>query len=626
MPIPPESVKMSPVYGERRPSRPPMSASGWSLRRLTPFFRTWDSRAPSRTVSGSGDRCTRCGSVPGSSGIARREHHGESEAFPYASLPCSRSARLPARRQLLAVAGSSSRRRHVVGSPPALAARTGSARPPGDAQEVRLPGIEPPTLDPGLAQDLASIDVINQLFDGLVALDALGRPGRRRRRVLDDLGGRPDLHLHAAPGRRRGPTASRSPPRTTPGPGSATSARPPPRRTPTPSSRSRTARRSTTASSTPSSSASRPRTTARWWSRWSSRPSYFLSLASTWTLYPAAPGRPRGVRRPLDRGREHRHQRPVPAQGVAARHPDRAGAQRALLGPEARHPAGDLHPLPGGRRRADAGRLRGRRARHDRRRRPARASGLPDRPDHGRPGPEPAAQELRAVRRPTSSSSTTAARTSRTSAVRKALGMALDRRELLDDVIKQAGDPASGIQPEGILGPQAGRLAEGGRRRRPAAAGRRRLPERPGLPGDHADLRHQRHDPPPRRVPPAAAGRSARDHRQAGVDGERRLPALAARRRVGAAAATCTGRPGSRTTRTRRTGTTTSGTRTATRASTTPAGRTPSSTAWSGRRWLETDTAQRDRALRPGRPDRWRRTTRTSRSTTTRSGRWSSRT
>lgn len=42
------------------------------------------------------------------------------------------------------------------------------------ANEVRLPGIEPPTLDPGLAQDLASLDVVTQLFDGLVALDASG--------------------------------------------------------------------------------------------------------------------------------------------------------------------------------------------------------------------------------------------------------------------------------------------------------------------------------------------------------------------------------------------------------------------------------------------------------------------
>jgi oligopeptide transport system substrate-binding protein len=38
--------------------------------------------------------------------------------------------------------------------------------------------------------------------------------------------------------------------------------------------------------------------------------------------------------------------------------------------------------------------------------------------------------------------------------VRKAIGMALNRQELLDSVIKQAGDPASGIQPEGIIGRQ----------------------------------------------------------------------------------------------------------------------------------------------------------------------------
>jgi oligopeptide transport system substrate-binding protein len=41
-------------------------------------------------------------------------------------------------------------------------------------QEVRLPSIEPPTLDPGLAEDVASIDIISQLFDGLVAFDEAG--------------------------------------------------------------------------------------------------------------------------------------------------------------------------------------------------------------------------------------------------------------------------------------------------------------------------------------------------------------------------------------------------------------------------------------------------------------------
>jgi oligopeptide transport system substrate-binding protein len=44
------------------------------------------------------------------------------------------------------------------------------------AQEVRLPSIEPPTLDPGLAEDAASIDIINQLFEGLVAYDPTSTP------------------------------------------------------------------------------------------------------------------------------------------------------------------------------------------------------------------------------------------------------------------------------------------------------------------------------------------------------------------------------------------------------------------------------------------------------------------
>jgi oligopeptide transport system substrate-binding protein len=68
----------------------------------------------------------------------------------------------------LASAGAQVTRGALAPSPSADAARQGAA------QEVRLPGIEPPTLDPGLAQDLASIDVIIQMFDGLVALDAAG--------------------------------------------------------------------------------------------------------------------------------------------------------------------------------------------------------------------------------------------------------------------------------------------------------------------------------------------------------------------------------------------------------------------------------------------------------------------
>ncbi|MCC7369347.1 MAG: peptide ABC transporter substrate-binding protein [Chloroflexi bacterium] len=71
----------------------------------------------------------------------------------------------------------------VYGSAPQgvqAASAAGSARQAvplaqqGAAGEVRLPSIEPPTLDPGLAEDSASIDIIAQLFDGLVAYDAYG--------------------------------------------------------------------------------------------------------------------------------------------------------------------------------------------------------------------------------------------------------------------------------------------------------------------------------------------------------------------------------------------------------------------------------------------------------------------
>lgn len=49
----------------------------------------------------------------------------------------------------------------------------GSAGAPSE-QVVRLPSLEPPTIDPGLASDGTSIDVIYQLFDGLVAYDDQG--------------------------------------------------------------------------------------------------------------------------------------------------------------------------------------------------------------------------------------------------------------------------------------------------------------------------------------------------------------------------------------------------------------------------------------------------------------------
>jgi len=69
----------------------------------------------------------------------------------------------------------------LVSSGAGLPATTALGAPAGGTanqatQEVRLPLIEPPTLDPGLAEDAASVDVITQLFDGLVAYDPTGTP------------------------------------------------------------------------------------------------------------------------------------------------------------------------------------------------------------------------------------------------------------------------------------------------------------------------------------------------------------------------------------------------------------------------------------------------------------------
>ncbi|MFN8526342.1 MAG: peptide ABC transporter substrate-binding protein [Chloroflexota bacterium] len=52
-------------------------------------------------------------------------------------------------------------------------------RAQGAASSVRLPLLEPPTLDPGLAEDVASVEVINQLFDALVAFDEVGQVSGR---------------------------------------------------------------------------------------------------------------------------------------------------------------------------------------------------------------------------------------------------------------------------------------------------------------------------------------------------------------------------------------------------------------------------------------------------------------
>jgi oligopeptide transport system substrate-binding protein len=53
-------------------------------------------------------------------------------------------------------------------------ATAGSPGRQASVQEVHLPNSEPPTLDPGLAEDVPSVEVISQLFDGLVSLDKAG--------------------------------------------------------------------------------------------------------------------------------------------------------------------------------------------------------------------------------------------------------------------------------------------------------------------------------------------------------------------------------------------------------------------------------------------------------------------
>lgn len=71
--------------------------------------------------------------------------------------------------QLLAIIGL------LVSSGTGLPAATAFGAPASQrGQEVRLPLSEPPTLDPGLTEVVASADVIDQLFDGLVRFDAAG--------------------------------------------------------------------------------------------------------------------------------------------------------------------------------------------------------------------------------------------------------------------------------------------------------------------------------------------------------------------------------------------------------------------------------------------------------------------
>ena len=50
--------------------------------------------------------------------------------------------------------------------------RGGSGAP--REQVVRLPTTEPPSIDPGTATDATSVDIIFQLFEGLVSFDEQG--------------------------------------------------------------------------------------------------------------------------------------------------------------------------------------------------------------------------------------------------------------------------------------------------------------------------------------------------------------------------------------------------------------------------------------------------------------------
>jgi oligopeptide transport system substrate-binding protein len=49
-----------------------------------------------------------------------------------------------------------------------------ATKPAAREQVIRLPSSEPPTLDPGLATDVVSVDIINAIFEGLVTFDDQG--------------------------------------------------------------------------------------------------------------------------------------------------------------------------------------------------------------------------------------------------------------------------------------------------------------------------------------------------------------------------------------------------------------------------------------------------------------------
>ena len=59
------------------------------------------------------------------------------------------------------------------GGSPAASQRGGGSNAPRE-QVLRVPVTEPPTLDPGLATDHTSLDVIWQMFEGLISFDEQG--------------------------------------------------------------------------------------------------------------------------------------------------------------------------------------------------------------------------------------------------------------------------------------------------------------------------------------------------------------------------------------------------------------------------------------------------------------------
>jgi len=344
-----------------------------------------------------------------------------------------------------------------AGALPAVAAQTGPAAAgtlvrQAAVQEVRLPGVEPPTLDPGLAEDLAAVEVIKQLFDGLVELDASGNPtgaGAASWTISSD-------GLTYTFTLRNGATWSDGRPVTAQDYAWAWK------------------RNVSPATASPYANAFFPikngqaindgeldpeqlgvqATDDRTLVVTLERPaSYFLSLATTWTLFPLRQDIVEGygdrwteaanivsngpftlrewqhdTRIVLERNERYWGPKPAIARATYTLFPE-DGAEQML----AAYEAGEIDTTGAG-----------------------VGSSLP------------ASQLDRIVADPVLSQQLKNFKQSGTYffivnhrrphfqdvRVRKAIGMALNRRELLDDVVKQAGDPASGIQPEGILGRQ----------------------------------------------------------------------------------------------------------------------------------------------------------------------------